>query len=109
MTTTGSTPVGTYPLTITGTSGTLTHTATVSLVVNAQPPPPDFTITASPEHADGDRWKHDDVYGNDWSIERVRRGGDAKRDGITDGSDAEFLAGDGDGGREFDTYGDDER
>ena len=43
VTTTGSTPVGTYPLTITGTSGTLTHTTTVSLVVNAQPPPPDFT------------------------------------------------------------------
>ena len=33
------------------------------------------------QHADGDRWKHDDVYGNDWSIERVRWGGDAKRDG----------------------------
>ena len=29
-----STPIGTYPLTITGTSGTLTHTATVTLVVN---------------------------------------------------------------------------
>ena len=52
------------------------------------------------QHADGDRWKHDDVHGNDWSIERVRRGGDAKRDGVTDGSDAEFLAGDGDWGRE---------
>ena len=29
-----STPIGTYPLTVTGTSGTLTHTATVTLVVN---------------------------------------------------------------------------
>ena len=52
------------------------------------------------QHADGDRWKHDDVHGNDWSIERVRWSGDAKRDGVTDGSDAEFLAGDGDWGRE---------
>ena len=48
VTTTGSTPVGTSTLTITGTSGTLTHTAPVTLVVNAQPPPPDFTITGSP-------------------------------------------------------------
>jgi len=48
VTTTGSTPVGTSALTITGTSGTLTHAATVSLVVNAAPPPPDFTIAGSP-------------------------------------------------------------
>ena len=48
VTTTGSTPVGTSTLTITGTSGTLTHAATVSLVVNAMPPPPDFTISGSP-------------------------------------------------------------
>jgi hypothetical protein len=48
VTTSGSTPVGTSTLTITGTSGSLTHTTTVSLVVNTQPPPPDFTISASP-------------------------------------------------------------
>jgi len=48
VTTTGSTPVGTSTLTLTGVSGTLTHTTTVSLVVNAQPPPPDFTITGTP-------------------------------------------------------------
>src|SRR4030095_5743735 len=47
-TTSGSTPVGTSTLTITGTSGALTHTTTVSLVVSAQPPPPDFTISGSP-------------------------------------------------------------
>ncbi len=39
---------GTYTLTITGTSGTLTHSTTVSLQVGTPPPPPDFTITASP-------------------------------------------------------------
>ncbi len=48
VTTTGSTPIGTSTLTITGVSGTLTHTTTVSLVVSAQPPPPDFTVTATP-------------------------------------------------------------
>src|SRR5437773_7996104 len=39
------TPVGTYTLTITGVSGSLTHTTTVSLVVTA---PVDFTLGASP-------------------------------------------------------------
>ena len=48
VTTTGSTPVGTSTLTIRGTGGSLTHTTTVSLVVNTQLPPPDFTISGSP-------------------------------------------------------------
>jgi hypothetical protein len=39
-----TTPTGTYTLTITGVSGTLTHTATVALVVS----PPDFAVSASP-------------------------------------------------------------
>src|SRR5439155_1270751 len=39
------TPTGTYTLTITGVSGTLTHTTTVTLVVN---PSPDFTLSALP-------------------------------------------------------------
>jgi hypothetical protein len=45
VTTSASTPAGTYTLTITGTSGTLTHNATVTFVVNA---PTDFTLAASP-------------------------------------------------------------
>jgi len=45
VTTAASTPTGTYALTITGTSGSLVHSATVSLIVNA---PPDFSIAASP-------------------------------------------------------------
>ncbi len=47
VTTAAMTPTGTYPLTITGTDGTLTRTATASLVV--QPPAqPDFALSISP-------------------------------------------------------------
>ncbi len=42
--TTASTPVGTYPLTITGVSGALTQTRTVLLTVNV----PDFSLSATP-------------------------------------------------------------
>jgi hypothetical protein len=38
---------GTYPLTVTGTSSSTSHTAAITLVVNA-PPTPDFTLTAIP-------------------------------------------------------------
>jgi len=47
VTTTTAVAAGTYPLTITGTDGTLTHTASVSLVVNAAIVG-DFSISASP-------------------------------------------------------------
>ena len=45
VTTSTSTPPGTYTLTITGVSGTLTHAVTVAFVVNAAV---DFTVGASP-------------------------------------------------------------
>jgi hypothetical protein len=48
VTTASALAVGTYKLTIKGTSGTLTHTATVNLIVSA---PPDFALTASPSSA----------------------------------------------------------
>jgi uncharacterized membrane protein len=44
VTTSASTPAGTYTVTITGTSGSLTHSTTVALVVNNA----DFSITATP-------------------------------------------------------------
>lgn len=37
VTTSGSTPAGTYPITIAGVSGGLNHTATLTLTVNSQP------------------------------------------------------------------------
>ena len=48
VTTSTSTPAGTYTVTITGTSGTLTHSTTVNLVVNPVGGTPDFTISVSP-------------------------------------------------------------
>ena len=45
ITTLATTPTGTFTLTISGTSGALAHTTTVSLVVNA---PVDFSISTSP-------------------------------------------------------------
>jgi hypothetical protein len=47
VTTSAGTPPGTYPLTMTGTSGSLTHSVTVTLVVNAVPTP-DFSLSATP-------------------------------------------------------------
>jgi hypothetical protein len=48
LTASGTAVLGTVSLTITGTSGSLTHTASVSLTVNAAPPTPDFSLSASP-------------------------------------------------------------
>jgi len=45
VTTSASTPPGTYTLSLTGTSGALTHSTTVQLVVTGNP---DFTISAAP-------------------------------------------------------------
>ncbi|GAC1658927.1 MAG: hypothetical protein NVS9B1_20000 [Candidatus Dormibacteraceae bacterium] len=45
VTTTNSAATGSFPITINGTSGSLSHSAGVTLVVN---PPPDYTIAVSP-------------------------------------------------------------
>src|SRR5439155_627026 len=45
VTTSTSTPTAAEPRAVTGVNGSLTHTATVSLVVSARP---DFTLSASP-------------------------------------------------------------
>ena len=44
ITTLATTPLGSYPLTITGTDGVLTHTASATLVITT----PDFSLTAAP-------------------------------------------------------------
>jgi uncharacterized membrane protein len=46
VTTTASTTVGTFPVTITGTSGSLSHSVNVTLIVKSSAP--DFTLTAKP-------------------------------------------------------------
>jgi hypothetical protein len=48
LTASGTAATGTVILTITGTSGSLTHATSVSLTVNAAPPAPDFSLSASP-------------------------------------------------------------
>ena len=48
ITTSASLAVGSYPLTITGTSGSLTHTVSATLVVS---PPPDFGVVVAPSSA----------------------------------------------------------
>ena len=45
VTTSATAPAGSYALTVTGTSGSLVHSAQVTLVVN---PPPDFGLSVSP-------------------------------------------------------------
>ncbi|TMC96546.1 MAG: hypothetical protein E6J05_14020, partial [Chloroflexi bacterium] len=47
VSTSATTPTGTYTLSITGTSGTLTHTINVTLVVQPAPTP-DYSLSASP-------------------------------------------------------------
>jgi hypothetical protein len=48
ITTAGSTPPGTYPITITGTSGSLVHSTSITLVMNSSEDVQDFTINAAP-------------------------------------------------------------
>ncbi|TML07546.1 MAG: hypothetical protein E6G41_04345 [Actinobacteria bacterium] len=48
VTTTSSVAPGSYPLTITGTSGAQVHTAQVTLVIANPAPAPDFTLTVTP-------------------------------------------------------------
>jgi hypothetical protein len=45
LSTATTTPAGSYPITVTGTSGSLTRTTSVTLVVN---PPSDFSLSATP-------------------------------------------------------------
>jgi hypothetical protein len=47
VTTASTTPTGSFPLTITGVSGTLTHTSSATLVVNPAAAP-DFSLSATP-------------------------------------------------------------
>lgn len=55
LTTSNSVTAGTYPLTISGTSGSLSHSANVSLVVNAPQPTVALNVLQAPG-ASGDPW-----------------------------------------------------
>jgi hypothetical protein len=57
VSTSSTTPAGTYTLTVTGTSGTLSHSTTVKLVVNPVGGVPDFTISVSPTSLNVSRGK----------------------------------------------------
>jgi len=46
--TAGSTPTGTYPLIITASGGAVTHSVTITLIVNPAGPTPDFSVSVSP-------------------------------------------------------------
>src|SRR3989442_8894932 len=48
VSTTATTATGSFSGTITGTSGNLSHTASVLLVINATAPVPDFSLSATP-------------------------------------------------------------
>ena len=80
LTTAASTPAGSYPLTITGASGSLTRTTPATLVVNA--------AHAVRLHTHGhtieplsDARSFDDVHDHHWGRERLQQFGHAERDG----------------------------
>jgi hypothetical protein len=68
VSTTNTTPAGTYTLTITGTSGSLVHTATVTLVVNA----PAWTLVNDTDTGI--------TYSSGWSYSSGRSYGDYQSD-----------------------------
>ncbi len=45
--TAASTPIGTYPLSIAGSGGSVSHSVAITLIVNPIPPSPDFSVNSS--------------------------------------------------------------
>ncbi len=95
--TTGGVSPGSYFFTVSGTSGTTTHTASGTLVIQAAqapPPPPqaNFSISVSPTSRTILPELHDDLHGDDHADQRLQRSGHSVRVGVDDRAQRLVLA-----------------
>jgi len=79
VTTAAGTPAGSSTSRFTGTSGSLSHTTTVSLLVNGPAPSPDFTIAAAPASRTIAR-RTGEVLDHDRRVEWILRSGELERE-----------------------------
>ena len=97
ITTLATTPLGSYPLTITGTDGVLTHTTSVTLVITA----PDFSLAATPASQTVVVGKHSQLHGNGGRAEWICGNGKLQRKRIAGGRVADLYSAFSHGIRKF--------